>query len=49
MVALHRGHPLTVRTPRGSVTARWLVLATSAWATEVRGLRRGVVTVASDS
>jgi glycine/D-amino acid oxidase-like deaminating enzyme len=48
MVALDRAAVLTVRTPTGSVRARRVVLAMNAWATEVRELRRGVVTVASD-
>jgi putative aminophosphonate oxidoreductase len=48
MVALDRAATLTVHTPGGSVRARRVVLAMNAWATEVRELRRGVVTVASD-
>jgi glycine/D-amino acid oxidase-like deaminating enzyme len=48
MVALERAAVLSVRTPGGSVRAGRVVLAMNAWATEVRELRRGVVTVASD-
>ncbi len=48
MIGLDRDSVLTVRTPDGSVRARTVVLAMNAWATEVRELRRGVVTVASD-
>jgi glycine/D-amino acid oxidase-like deaminating enzyme len=55
-VRIHEGSPmtaldrntLTVTTPAGSVRAQRIVLAINAWATEIRELRRSVVTVASD-
>jgi glycine/D-amino acid oxidase-like deaminating enzyme len=46
MVALERGRPATVRTPGGTVVADKVVLALSAWAGQVRELRRTMMPVA---
>lgn len=48
MVALERCTPLAVRTARGRVTADRVVLATGAWAGQVRELPRAFVVVSSD-
>ncbi len=48
MVALERSAPLVVRTARGQVSADKVVLATGAWAAQVRELRRAFAVVSSD-
>jgi putative aminophosphonate oxidoreductase len=48
MVALQRSTPLQVRAPHGSVDASCVVIATGAWALQMRELRRAFVIVASD-
>ncbi|MGO9899453.1 MAG: NAD(P)/FAD-dependent oxidoreductase [Solirubrobacteraceae bacterium] len=48
MVALQRSTPLQVRTPHGRVDASCVVIATGAWALQLRELRRAFVIVASD-
>jgi putative aminophosphonate oxidoreductase len=48
MVALERSRPPAVRTRRGRVTADRVVLATGAWAGQLRELRRAFVIVSSD-
>ncbi|MGO9754400.1 MAG: NAD(P)/FAD-dependent oxidoreductase [Solirubrobacteraceae bacterium] len=48
MVGLRRSTPLEVRTAQGRVDARRVVIATGAWALQMRELRRAFVIVASD-
>jgi putative aminophosphonate oxidoreductase len=48
MVALERSRPPAVRTRGGRVTAGSVVLATGAWAGQLRELRRAFVIVSSD-
>jgi putative aminophosphonate oxidoreductase len=48
MVALERSTPLAVRTPSGRVTADRVVLATGAWLSQVRELRRAFAVMSSD-
>ncbi|MEA2321464.1 MAG: hypothetical protein QOD81_1314 [Solirubrobacteraceae bacterium] len=43
-----RDRPLTLRTPRGVLTAEKIVLATNAWAATLPELRRSLVVVSSD-
>jgi glycine/D-amino acid oxidase-like deaminating enzyme len=47
MLALRRDRPALIETPRGSVEAGAVVLATNAWLARVRDLRRAIVPVAS--
>jgi glycine/D-amino acid oxidase-like deaminating enzyme len=47
MLALRRGRPALLETPRGSVEADAVVLATNAWLARLRDLRRSIVPVAS--
>jgi glycine/D-amino acid oxidase-like deaminating enzyme len=47
MLALRRDRPALVETPRGSVEATKVVLATNAWLARLRELRRAIVPVAS--
>ncbi|HEY1478976.1 MAG TPA: FAD-binding oxidoreductase [Gaiellales bacterium] len=47
MLALRRDRPALVETPRGSVEADDVVLATNAWLARIRDLRRAIVPVAS--
>ena len=47
MLALRRDRPALVETPRGSVEADAVVLATNAWLARMRELRRAIVPVAS--
>jgi len=49
LVDLQRGAPLTVTTPRGSVAARFVVLATNAWIAQLRELRRRLVVISTDA
>jgi putative aminophosphonate oxidoreductase len=48
MVGLDRSSPPTVKTPKGSVSAERVVIATGAWAARLRDLHRAFVVVASD-
>jgi glycine/D-amino acid oxidase-like deaminating enzyme len=48
MVALDRGAPPVVRTPRSAITADAVVIATNAWAARIRELRRLIVPLGSD-
>ncbi|MFQ5830425.1 MAG: NAD(P)/FAD-dependent oxidoreductase, partial [Candidatus Methylomirabilia bacterium] len=48
MTGLDRTRPPRVRTPRGTVAAKSLVLALNAWATRFSELRRALVVIASD-
>ena len=48
LTELVRSAPLVVKVPRGSVTADRVVIATGAWASRLRELRRAFVIVASD-
>jgi glycine/D-amino acid oxidase-like deaminating enzyme len=48
MVALDRGAPPVVRTPRSAITAEAVVIATNAWAARMRDLRRLIVPLGSD-
>jgi putative aminophosphonate oxidoreductase len=48
MVALDRGAPPVVRTPRSAITAEAVVIATNAWAARIRELRRLIVPLGSD-
>jgi len=48
MVALDRGAPPVVRTPRSAITAEAVVVATNAWAARIRDLRRLIVPLGSD-
>ena len=48
MVALQRSAPLVVQTARGQIIADKVVLATGAWAAQVRELRRAFAVVSSD-
>lgn len=48
MVALGRGAPIVVTTPRGNITAERVVIAMNAWSARLRELRRAFVVVASD-
>ncbi len=47
MLALRRDRPALIETPRGSVEADAVVLATNAWLARLRDLRRAIVPVAS--
>ena len=47
MLALRRDRPALVETPRGSVEADAVVLASNAWLARMRDLRRAIVPVAS--
>ena len=47
MAELSRGRPAVVRTPSGRVEADRVVLATGAWSTRVRELRRAAIPVGS--
>jgi glycine/D-amino acid oxidase-like deaminating enzyme len=47
MIGLQRARPAVVETPRGSVEADAVVLATNAWLARMRDLRRAIVPVAS--
>jgi glycine/D-amino acid oxidase-like deaminating enzyme len=47
MLALRRDRPALLETPRGSVEADAVVLATNAWLARLRDLRRSIVPVAS--
>ncbi|MFO0997655.1 MAG: FAD-dependent oxidoreductase [Alphaproteobacteria bacterium] len=48
MLALERGRPPRVRTARGTITAKKVVLGLNAWASEMPEFRRTVICVASD-
>ncbi len=48
MVALDRGAPPVVRTPRSAISAGAVVIATNAWAARIRELRRLIVPLGSD-
>jgi glycine/D-amino acid oxidase-like deaminating enzyme len=47
MLALRRDRPALIETPRGSIEADAVVLATNAWLARLRDLRRSIVPVAS--
>ncbi|MCX4910765.1 FAD-binding oxidoreductase [Streptomyces sp. NBC_00878] len=48
MVGLDRGTPARIDTPGGSITADAVVIATNAWAANMRELKRRLVVVSSD-
>jgi putative aminophosphonate oxidoreductase len=48
MLALERARPARVRTPRGTVTAQSVVLATNAWGIRFPEIRQAIVVVSSD-
>lgn len=48
MTKLNRGSPPSLRTPRGRIHAKKVVLAMNAWGIRFAELRRGIVVVSSD-